>query len=144
MASTAVCPKCNQPTTVRGDISLSYGVHFANTTDARPCEMSFKPIQAAIVEPIVDLHHSQGVEVAAVILDATKEKKMDIKQIHLQPIEDGVNKLATDILTKTNRHGLKAITVSAELGINMGVPPGTSFNMATPCGYILVHVEKSS
>lgn len=42
MSMSAVCPDCKQRISLKGDKGDMFAVHFANSTDIRPCPQSYK------------------------------------------------------------------------------------------------------
>ena len=77
----AVCVKCSQLTSVRGDGDGVYGVHFADVSDASPCEMSFTSVPKVYVpspvEEVQDLHHSQDIVIVEALADYNKQQKKE-------------------------------------------------------------------
>lgn len=64
--------------------------------------------------------------------------------MHQKPwsdIIDHINAMAMAILEQTGRHGLTRISLKNDVGLSLGIAPGTSWDIHTAAGSVEVYCE---
>lgn len=67
--------------------------------------------------------------------------------VHAEPLAtviDAVNALATRLYERTGRHGISRISLTPEVGLMLGIVPGTSMDVNTTVGRVEVYAERAA